>query len=538
MKLNFNFDGKTLLKKWWQIVKENFNTIETDHNNLQTAHNTLADDVSQETQQRKNADNALQQSIANEKGNRQNVDNALQQSIDTETADRKAADKNIADSVKAEESARKSADKELRARIDEINTNSDTTVLFGDKKQHIIKFVAPDKPGFYFDGGQEYYGTSLSVDITLKDAFSIDGKTIKGTFSEYGMSLATNGDTYIVVKYDFINNICTIGASATAVPSAISGNVWTFTLYCINCINLEFKIDSESPTGERYEITSVGVDYVVENEDSTGNSYFITNTYERIRTLKDLKTDNKNSFIDAVNENAELINNGLAEHNLFFDLSKYVSTGNTLITDENGTQYLSYSGQFDGIYLYHNFVCDKFRRQPKTKTAIELIFNVASRHIAGTDCDSGGLNIGETDVLITYADKTTETFGQTYCTVNDTGDKTITVNGIAETYKMSELKYNFSVSKEMASISFRMSSDNFYTDGDTTGNACEQNNLLQSAVCYDDECVVMRGEFLNIVKNISSNINSLDNTIKIINTQLGTMSEALDEVNGVTGESE
>ena len=34
MKLNFNFSGKTLLKDWWPIVKENFKTIETDHNTL------------------------------------------------------------------------------------------------------------------------------------------------------------------------------------------------------------------------------------------------------------------------------------------------------------------------------------------------------------------------------------------------------------------------------------------------------------------------------------------------------------------------
>ena len=88
---------------------------------------------------------------------------------------------------------------------------------------------------------------------------------------------------------------------------AISGNVWTFTLYHIHEINLEMKIDSESPTGERYEFVSATVDYVIENENATGDSYFITNTYERVRTLADLATVNKNSFIDAVNENAKNI---------------------------------------------------------------------------------------------------------------------------------------------------------------------------------------------------------------------------------------
>ena len=208
--------------------------------------------------------------------------------------------------MKAEESARRSADKELKARIDEINANSETTILFGEKKQHTVKFVAPSKPTLYFDGQQEYDGESMTVDITLKDAFYIDGKQIAGTFSEPCINVPIDG-VYIVVRYDFSNNMCSISSNSTSVPSAISGDVWTFTLYHINDINLEMKIDSESPTGERYEFISAAVDYVIENENATGDSYFITNTYERVRTLADLATVNKNSFIDAVNENAKNI---------------------------------------------------------------------------------------------------------------------------------------------------------------------------------------------------------------------------------------
>ena len=32
MKLDFNFDGKTLLKKWWQQVKSNFQTVQDEYN--------------------------------------------------------------------------------------------------------------------------------------------------------------------------------------------------------------------------------------------------------------------------------------------------------------------------------------------------------------------------------------------------------------------------------------------------------------------------------------------------------------------------
>lgn len=317
MKLNFNFSGKTLLKDWWKIVRDNFTAIQTDHNTLSNKLDTeitqrtnadvgLANQITAEKTARESADSSLSSRINNEATIRQAADNELQRNIDSEITERQTADTNISNSVKAEESARKSADKELKARIDEINANTETTILFGDKKQHTVKFVAPSKPTLYFDGQQEYEGDSMTVDITLKDAFYIDGKQIAGTFSEQCINVPIDG-IYIVVRYDFIKNTCSISPSSTSVPSAISGDVWTFTLYHIHEINLEMKIDSESPTGERYEFVSATVDYVIENENTTGDSYFITNTYERVRTLADLATVNKNSFIDAVNENAKNI---------------------------------------------------------------------------------------------------------------------------------------------------------------------------------------------------------------------------------------
>lgn len=317
MKLNFNFDGKTFLSKWWKIVRDNFTAIQTDHNTLSDKLDTeitqrtnadvgLANQITAEKTARESADSSLSSRINNEATIRQAADNELQRNIDSEITERQTADTNISNSVKAEESARKSADKELKARIDEINANTETTILFGEKKQHTVKFVAPSKPTLYFDGQQEYDGESMTVDITLKDAFYIDGKQIAGTFSEPCINVPIDG-IYIVVRYDFSNNMCSISSNSTSVPSAISGDVWTFTLYHINDINLEMKIDSESPTGERYEFISAAVDYVIENENATGDSYFITNTYERVRTLADLATVNKNSFIDAVNENAKNI---------------------------------------------------------------------------------------------------------------------------------------------------------------------------------------------------------------------------------------
>ena len=213
MKLNFNFDGKTFLSKWWKIVRDNFTAIQTDHNTLSDKLDTeitqrtnadvgLANQITAEKTARESADSSLSSRINNEATIRQAADNELQRNLDSEITERQTADTNISNSVKAEESARKSADKELKARIDEINANTETTILFGDKKQHTVKFVAPSKPTLYFDGQQEYEGESMTVDITLKDAFYIDGKQIAGTFSEQCINVPIDG-IYIVVYYDF-----------------------------------------------------------------------------------------------------------------------------------------------------------------------------------------------------------------------------------------------------------------------------------------------------------------------------------------------
>ena len=71
MKLNFNFSGKTLLKDWWKIVRDNFTAIQTDHN-------TLSDKLDTEITQRTNADVGLADKITAEKTVRESADSTLQ----------------------------------------------------------------------------------------------------------------------------------------------------------------------------------------------------------------------------------------------------------------------------------------------------------------------------------------------------------------------------------------------------------------------------------------------------------------------------
>ena len=307
-------------------------------------------------------------------------------------------------------------------------------------------------------------------------------------------------------------------------------------LFVLDDNSIRKLLNDKAPTNHASGATTYGVGNAsnyghLKLSDSTtstsSTSSGIAATPRAVKTAYDkvVDVDNKADNIaeDMATMQKELkakisdINTELTTDNLFYDLSKYVNSENKLVTDDSGVQYLSYSGTFDGVYLYHNFVVDNFRRKPKTETTLELTFNVASRHIAGDGCDIGGLNIGETDVLITYTDTTTETFGQSYYTATDTGDKTITINGTSETYKTTKFKIEIPVKKEIKSISFRIVSDNYYTNGDPTGNACKQKTLIQSAVCYDDECVaVLRDDINANTSKITANttkITEIDKTV-------------------------
>ena len=500
MKLNFNFSGKTLLKDWWKIVRDNFTAIQTEHN-------TLSDKLDTEITQRTNADVGLADKITAEKTARESTDNTLQGNIDAEAKNRRVGDSELREQILTEQTNRTNADDILNGE------KADKTDLYG-KETDVVHTIT-----------HSLEKSDLSIDIN----------------TSYGDGTITINSLAVQTKIFLDGNSAIqtepISASFSA-EKGEEGEKWVNLLYDQYTGKLGLEVTEQPEAGN---VAKIAVTYM---KAEVAEMYAGQLKFDGIKDLRALKTDNKNSFLEAVNEIAtkltteisdregaehslnekisteilerqaadnELkakisdINTKLTTDNLFYDLSKYVNSDNTLVTDDSGVQYLSYSGLFEnGAYLYHNFVVDNFRRKPKTKTTLELTFNVASRHIAGGGCDSGGLNIGETDVLITYTDTTTERFGQSYYTATDTGDKTITINGTSETYKTTKFKIEIPVKKEIKSISFRIVSDNFYTNGDPTGNVCEQETLIQSAVCYDDECVVARKELDDFVQVIET----------------------------------
>lgn len=513
MKLNFNFSGKTLLKDWWKIVRDNFTAIQTDHN-------TLSDKLDTEITQRTNADVGLSDQITAEKKARESTDNTLQGNIDAEAKNRRVGDSELREQILTEQTNRTNADDILNGE------KADKTDLYG-KETDVVHTIT-----------HSLEKSDLSIDIN----------------TSYGDGTITINSLAVQTKIFLDGNSAIqtepISASFSA-EKGEEGEKWVNLLYDQYTGKLGLEVTEQPEAGN---VAKIAVTYM---KAEVAEMYAGQLKFDGIKDLRALKTDNKNSFLAAVNEIAtkltteisdredveysltekiiteisdrqaadnELkakisdINTELTTDNLFYDLSKYVNSDNTLVTDDSGVQYLSYSGSFEnGAYLYHNFVVDSFRRKPKTEPALELTFNVASRHIAGDGCDIGGLNIGETDVLITYTDTTTERFGQSYYTATDTGDKTITINGTSETYKTTKFKIEIPVKKEIKSISFRIVSDNFYTNGDPTGNVCEQKTLIQSAVCYDDECVAILRDDINAnTSKITANttkITEIDKTV-------------------------
>ena len=503
MKLNFNFSGKTLLKDWWKIVRDNFTAIQTDHNELSDSVNThktaeVIDHPDKSVTSTKIADKAIHtEHIANYAITKDKVVNGA---VTTD----KIADKSITVNKLA---------LDIVADLGKANTflySDGEPICLSEYKNILGGYEVPDIP--------------VNVFFKLEN----DTDSILTKFQ-------TADDHYTTLSCDIAPGevrICVL------IQKEVSGaDPQNGYLFVLDDNSIRKLLNDKAPTNHASGATTYGVGNAsnyghLKLSDSTtstsSTSSGIAATPRAVKTAYDkvVDVDNKADNIaeDMATMQKELkakisdINTELTTDNLFYDLSKYVNSDNTLVTDDSGVQYLSYSGSFEnGAYLYHNFVVDSFRRKPKTETALELTFNVASRHIAGDGCDIGGLNIGETDVLITYTDTTTERFGQSYYTATDTGDKTITINGTSETYKTTKFKIEIPVTKEIKSISFRIVSDNFYTNGDPTGNACKQKTLIQSAVCYDDECVaVLRDDINANTSKITANttkITEIDKTV-------------------------
>lgn len=256
MKLNFNFDGKTFLSKWWKIVRDNFTAIQTDHN-------TLSDKLDTEITQRTNADVGLANQIAAEKTARESADSSLSSRINNEATIRQAADNELQRNIDSEITERQTAD----------SKKADKTELYGtdETTKHTVTYslTAADM-AVSIDAGHST-GTVTVAGNTVKSKILLDGYSIQAAdlSATFGCGKGEDGDKYICIYY--------------------SPETGTLTM----------TVEDVETSPEEGTIALMTVGY---NTATVTTMYNRAQTFTGINNLNGLKTNNKNSFLEAVNE--------------------------------------------------------------------------------------------------------------------------------------------------------------------------------------------------------------------------------------------
>ena len=256
MKLNFNFSGKTLLKDWWKIVRDNFTAIQTEHN-------TLSNKLDTEITQRTNADVGLADKITAEKTARENADSSLQKNINDETKNRQTGDSELQQKISAEITERQTAD----------SKKADKTELYGtdETTKHTVTYslTAADM-AVSIDAGHSI-GTVTVSGNTVKSKILLDGYSIQAAdlSATFGCGKGEDGDKYICIYY--------------------SPETGTLTM----------TVEDVETSPEEGTIALMTVGY---NTATVTTMYNRAQTFTGINNLNGLKTNNKNSFLEAVNE--------------------------------------------------------------------------------------------------------------------------------------------------------------------------------------------------------------------------------------------
>lgn len=259
MKLNFNFDGKTFLSKWWKIVRDNFTTIQTDHN-------TLSDKLDTEITQRTNADVGLANQITAEKTARESAESSLSSRINNEVTIRQAADNELQRNIDSEITERQTAD----------SKKADKTELYGtdETTKHTITHTLTTSD-FVININASYDTGTVKIPAeTVHSKILLDGSPMPateviGTF-DCGKWEANHVDKYVAIAYS---------------PNTGKLDIDVVDIDC-------------SPT-DADAIAEINIQY---HKAEITKMYHLSHIFYGISNLNDLKTNNKNSFLEAVNE--------------------------------------------------------------------------------------------------------------------------------------------------------------------------------------------------------------------------------------------
>ena len=323
MKLNLNFDGKTKLKDWWDIVKKLFEEIEKEFNAGFESINTKdeeqdgnisaldlrVDENESLTAELKGKLETVEQTIFAEQSIRADTDEELSARIDNESESRQNKDIDLEKEITAETEKRKIADCELSDRItkEAIQRQNEmglcTIAMGNDIYSCVLNSEIPEP---YFNDEQKYEGEYCSADVKIQGIYK-NGELIEGTSGTHTVKLWTDSeDNIVVLAFDIESGTVTVSGGDTGVFNNIADNRWLCNLYYYDNLLWEFKADSTSPTGDLFMYTGVTKSYAEPNMDTTGATYTVKVTSQE-DVLEKLNTTDKSSIVAAVNE---LVENG------------------------------------------------------------------------------------------------------------------------------------------------------------------------------------------------------------------------------------
>lgn len=279
MKLDFNFDGKTLLKKWWEQVKANFQTVQDEHN-------ALEDNLSEETNQRVNLGNDLTDKITKETSDRKAAYSSIEGKISTETSDRKKADSSLESKISDEANSRQEADDELSGRIEYEKLERQA-----DNEENKSRFFEKaDKTELY--GREKNVAHTITHSLEKSDLIiSINSANGNGTVTINSLPVQTkifrDGRAYI--------QTAPISASFSA-EKGEEGEKWINLLYDRDNGTLGLEVTEQPEMGN---VAKMNVTYM---KAEVAEMYAGIIRFEGLNTLDALKTNNRDSFVGAINE--------------------------------------------------------------------------------------------------------------------------------------------------------------------------------------------------------------------------------------------
>ena len=301
MKLNLNFDGKTLLMDWWKQVKEIFQTIMDDFNGHITEFNSHVSAFNTEKAE-------IRKKLSDEAAQRANEDAALSGRINSEVIARTNTDSELRNKISDETTSRFEADNAINKKLDGMAKQNNILDLYGEEVTNTFKAVFPSGiPVPFFENGQEYEGEYMTMMMPRDVQVYINNKQLSFTWDRDKEALSVNNNNYIEFQYDTETCDGIITVKEAPINNRYDGTRFTFGLYMYGDFNLDFKVSSESPTGDLYEFIDCSSEYVSENTDTTGETYTLMQEFSARRVREDLQ--GADCFLDAVNANTSEIKN-------------------------------------------------------------------------------------------------------------------------------------------------------------------------------------------------------------------------------------